>query len=445
MNLKSVLTRKFMLDKYQLTFLLTRVWNLVGYLVTFLVVANYLGKVEQGYYYTLNSLIALQVFFELGFSYVIVQKTSHLYSAWNADSLQPEAKVAFAHISSFFYYILQWFLGCAVLFIGVLLVVGRIFFSADISAHIPSLNILWLLLVILTAFNLVLTALLSFFEGFGKAIIVYRIKLYQNVFSQFVLWVAIFCGMGLRSILFSNSMMLLIGSIFVFIHFRKNIRDLFRQRTNRFIFWFKELFKYQSKVALSWISGYFQFQLLSPIVFHYIGPIEAGRMGNTFTIVSGITALSLALIQSKSWEYSSLIALNNFKALGVLFKKHLTQIITLGVVIGTCVYLGVLFINYFGYTIAQKILPPLPFLFFVIATILNVVIACIAIYLRAFLEEKLLWVSMLTGLSIISFLLIVTPHYGLIGVSLVYLSCTFLIGFIGSVFVYRRKINSLPA
>jgi len=443
MSAKNLLSGyKNLLDKYQSTFLLSRVWNLVGYLVTFFVVSTFLGKIEQGYYYTLNSLIALQVFFELGFSYVIVQKSSHLYSHWRSQPDHDYLSHEYKEASSFFFYVIQWFSGCAFFFIIILLIVGKSFFSAQTHNTI-SWSSVWYLLIVLTAVNLVLTAILSFFEGFGKALIIYKIKLFQNIFSQSILWISIYTGQGLKSIVFSNFTLFIVGLLLVLFLFRTDLIELFKRRTSKFIYWFKDLFRYQSKVALSWISGYFQFQLLVPIIFHFRGAIDAGRMGNTFTIVSGITALSLSLIQSKSWEYSALIAVKEFGKVNQIFKKNLWQIFLSSVFIGSSIYLAVIFINYKGYKICEKVLPPLPFLFFIIGTVFNVIIAGIAIYLRAFLEEKLMVVSLLTGISMILLLLLLTPKYGLLGVSIAYLSCTFIIGFLGAVLIYRKKLKSL--
>jgi hypothetical protein len=438
-----LLKRGLLLDKYQSTFLLTKIWNLFGYLITFIVVSTYLDQIEQGYYYTINSLIALQIFFELGFSYVIVQKSSSLYTIWDSNKLDYLKLSLFKDLASFFYYVIQWFLGCGFLLIIVLLVFGNLFFLDDASEIVSSLHSVWIFLVILTALNLILTALLSFFEGCGKAMVVYKIKLFQNIFSQIVLWSSIFFGAGIYSLLFSNFILFLVGVIFLFNSLSSNMIELWKFRTNKFRYWFSNLFNYQSKVALSWISGYFQFQLLVPIVFNYNGAIDAGRMGNTLSIVSGITALSLALIQSKSWEYSSLISVSNYNRLNEVFKKHFLQSFIISLFVGFSLFFVIVFLNYFGFDLSNKILPTIPFLIFIGATILNVVVGSLAIYLRAFLEEKLLFVSLITGFSIFLFLFIFTPIYGLLGVATVYFFSTLVFGFFGSFIVYSKKRKSL--
>src|SRR6202046_587769 len=56
---------------------LARFWSSAAGLVTVVLIARFLSPAEQGYYYTFGSLVALQVVFELGFSYVILQMASH--------------------------------------------------------------------------------------------------------------------------------------------------------------------------------------------------------------------------------------------------------------------------------------------------------------------------------------------------------------------------------
>src|SRR5579871_1625081 len=56
---------------------LARAWSSAAGLVTVALIARFLSPAEQGYYYTFGSLVALQIVFELGFSFVILQLASH--------------------------------------------------------------------------------------------------------------------------------------------------------------------------------------------------------------------------------------------------------------------------------------------------------------------------------------------------------------------------------
>jgi len=56
---------------------LARAVSIAGSTVTVLLIVRFLSPIEQGYYYTLLSLVALQMVFELGFSFVVQQLAAH--------------------------------------------------------------------------------------------------------------------------------------------------------------------------------------------------------------------------------------------------------------------------------------------------------------------------------------------------------------------------------
>lgn len=49
-------------------------------IVTIFFLAKYLSQEEQGFYYTFGSLVAVQVFFELGLTNIITQFVAHEYA-----------------------------------------------------------------------------------------------------------------------------------------------------------------------------------------------------------------------------------------------------------------------------------------------------------------------------------------------------------------------------
>ena len=53
--------------------ILGRGWSVLAGPITLYMIASFLTRDEQGYYYTFGSILGLQIFFELGLSYVILQ------------------------------------------------------------------------------------------------------------------------------------------------------------------------------------------------------------------------------------------------------------------------------------------------------------------------------------------------------------------------------------
>jgi len=60
--------------------LLSRVWGLLSGPVTMFIIATKFSKEQQGFLYTISSLLALQVFFELGLTNVIATFASHEFA-----------------------------------------------------------------------------------------------------------------------------------------------------------------------------------------------------------------------------------------------------------------------------------------------------------------------------------------------------------------------------
>src|SRR4051812_13530006 len=58
--------------------ILNRFWSLIAGPITIVFVVAKLTPIEQGFYYAFMSVLGLQVFFELGFGFVILQTVSHL-------------------------------------------------------------------------------------------------------------------------------------------------------------------------------------------------------------------------------------------------------------------------------------------------------------------------------------------------------------------------------
>jgi len=54
-----------------------RAVQMLGSTGTVLLIVHFLSPIEQGYYYTLLSLVALQVIFEVGFAVVVLQMAAH--------------------------------------------------------------------------------------------------------------------------------------------------------------------------------------------------------------------------------------------------------------------------------------------------------------------------------------------------------------------------------
>src|SRR6202795_450224 len=110
---------------------LARLWSSAAGLVTVALIARFLSPAEQGYYYTFGSLVAVQIVFELGFSYVILQLASHERAelSISIDYEISGAPIAHARLASVIQKSVRRYSVAAVIMAGALLPLGFYFFS----------------------------------------------------------------------------------------------------------------------------------------------------------------------------------------------------------------------------------------------------------------------------------------------------------------------------
>ncbi|HEV2619919.1 MAG TPA: hypothetical protein VGU23_08270, partial [Acidobacteriaceae bacterium] len=110
---------------------LGRFWSALVALITVLLIARYLSPSQQGYYYTFFSLVALQIVFELGFSFVVLQLAAHERSqlTFLPDGEVAGPAIAHSRLASVLQKAVRWYSVAAVLMAVTVLPAGLYFFS----------------------------------------------------------------------------------------------------------------------------------------------------------------------------------------------------------------------------------------------------------------------------------------------------------------------------
>src|ERR1700683_295275 len=182
---------------------LARATNIVGSTGTVLLIVRFLNPIEQGYYYTLLSLVSLQLVFELGFSFVIQQLAAHecVHLELHADGSVSGDAVAHARLASGLQLSLRWYSVAAAAMAILLAPLGFLFFArhaeaagAQIAWHGP-----WLFAVVASAISLWFMPFYSFLEGCGHIRAVAAMRFRQAIATAACAWVPLFLHCGLYS------------------------------------------------------------------------------------------------------------------------------------------------------------------------------------------------------------------------------------------------------
>ena len=335
MNLVKLGLKKIGIDEAIAYTVFSKLVQAIGNLVSILIIAKYLNKDEQGYYYTFGSIIAIQVFFELGFNSIITQYAAHEFAHINytSDTSISGNAVNISRLSSLLHLIIKWFSILALLLLITLNLVGYFFFS-KFSVTGVSWKFPWLLLVFSTSLMLFINPFIAFFEGIGKVKQMASLRLAQQIFYISSIFIAFAFNLKLWAggIATFIAFIVLLSAI-IFSNKIKLLTTIYKQIGNEEIHYIKEILPYQGKIAISWISGYFIFQLFNPVLFATEGPKVAGQMGMTLAVFNGISALTMSWINTKVPLFSGLIAKKDFISLDKIFNTTVKQLTLINVIV----------------------------------------------------------------------------------------------------------------
>ena len=106
------------------------VQGVAGVLTVFFV-STFLTGVEQGFYFTFGSILALQVFFELGLTGIMTQYVAHEVShlKMNNQNVYQGERRFISRLASLVHFCVKWYTVLAFIVFTFLMVVGFIFFT----------------------------------------------------------------------------------------------------------------------------------------------------------------------------------------------------------------------------------------------------------------------------------------------------------------------------
>jgi O-antigen/teichoic acid export membrane protein len=446
-NLIKSISNKIGIDGAIAYTVVARVIQAGGGVITLLFVAQCLTKVEQGYYYTFGSILAIQVFFELGLSNIITQFVAHETAllTWTNRSSFTGPVESSSRLASLLRFSVKWFAILGVLLVVGLLIAGYSFFNtygkndSSVEWQIP-----WIILSITTSLSLMVSPILAFLEGLGRVKEVAKIRIAQQMAQ--LGFVLIFFSLGLK--LFSSPLAATLAFAIVPLWIvisekRKLLVFIWNKLEQWYVNYSLEIFPFQWKIALSWISGYFVFQLFNPVLFATEGPVVAGQMGMTLAILNAILMFTLSWVSTKVPVFSGLIAKKEYADLDRLFNKTLLQSTVLNVIALSVFFLLIFLVRYFDVKIGFKsfgdrFLPFLPMFFMMIPILLNHVIAAWATYLRCHKKEPMLVQSLVLGMLCSFSTIFLGKRFGAIGMTSGFMILT-LIGFVWTYFIFKSK------
>ena len=383
---------------------LARVWASGSGLITIVLIARFLSPAQQGYYYTFSSLIALQMVFELGFSQVVMQLASHEHAhlSIRKDGTITGDNAAQSRLASILQISTRWYGWGALLLAVALLPSGLYFFSTHQQlGEFVSWRLPWIATAMVTVLAFQIDPLYSFLEGCGFVAEVAHVRWMQAVAGSLFGWTALGLQRGLYAPAAVIAGQVLVAAIWLTgkRHFLCALMTW--DTVLGTVSWRHEIWPFQWRIAVSWVSGYFVYQTFNPFLFAYRGPVEAGRMGMSLSFANALMFAAMAWISTKAAPLGTLIAQKRYVQLDSVFFRALKQSLFVAGLGATLIWLGTTYLHFAHSRYAYKLLSPLPFALLLVAAIFNHVFAAIATYLRAHKQEKLFYLSLAIAVAVL--------------------------------------------
>lgn len=435
-------------DKSVLYGILAKFWSMLFGPLAALLITHFFSSVEQGYYYTFNTILAMQVFVELGLGVVIQQFSSH---EWSGLSLDQKGEIIgdeenLSRLSSIAKFSVRWFLLAGIFIALGLMVGGYIFFSTSANSGNIHWIAPWVCLSILTGANILLTPIWSILEGCNQVKNLYKFRLILSLFSAVSFSTSVLLGANLWTAAIGTFISIAFSVYFIRRKYWNFFKSLF---TKHFqgpkINWKGNMLPMQWRVAVSWISGYFCFYLFTPILFKYQGPVVAGKFGMTWSIITAISGVANAWLAPRVPQFGMLIAKKDYINLHILLRRIVTIILIITLTFSVLVWLFIFFLPHVNWKITKllssRLLDPLPVALILAGQALQIISTPFSSYLRAHRREPLMYLSILNGILVGFTTFLFGKYYSVTEVAAAYLGVSIIINPLAIVIWSRFQKN----
>jgi len=391
------------IDKAIFFSLINKLFGMVKIFITTYLIIKCLNSSEQGYWYTFLSLGSLTVFAEMGFLNIISQFVSHefAYLTENNDGIisGPDEKVE--RFISFIHFALKFYSFIIPIAFCLLTFIGSIFLKQSGGNFLIILA--WIMYSFTGAVTLSVSLFSSILNGCNKVADVQKYTFFSLLISNLGLWAALLLGFKLWG-LFVGTLLNIISGIILYYLASPNLwKQIFLSKHLKPYNWFSETLPLQWRYALSWISGFFIFQFITPVTMFYAGAESAGKIGLSVSLVWSVLMAANLWPSTKTPLFNMFIAKNERKKLDKLFDITLKQ----SILVFCAGSLFLLIICTFLFPMFQwdkRILSPFEIFLLIIIGLTNITVINWATYLRAHKQEPYMLSSVvgaiLTGMTI---------------------------------------------
>lgn len=355
--------------------------------ITALLVALYLSPEDQGYYYTMGSLLSGYVFLDLGLSTLLVQVSARMMSGLQISSAgvvtpQGEGRTAFF---SMVHWAQRWYVRASMIAL-ILIPLGWLYFSRAQSGVQMHWFLPWILIVVAVSLSMRALPMCSIVEGAGRVAEVYWVRIAHYALGALLAWGLLVGGGGLYALAMAPLSIALVVRLWTSLRYPELIR-VGAQQTPHGFDWKKLIWPLQRKVIISWLANYLFLNLPTLFVFYLGDAPAAGRLGLSIVVANILGSLAASWLISRTPEITRLLASSSSHTLRLRFLSEFNRALLLMVFAYATAWLGACFFN--ATPLAERILAPGELALLFATFIVFHSTAMLSIYFRAHGRELL--------------------------------------------------------
>lgn len=396
-------------------------WRLISGPISMILIPLYLSSEEQGYWYLFGSIAALSTFADLGFSNIVLQFSAHEFATLMIDDngflFGEEYNIK--KIGSFFRFVVYWLSTICSIAYPIIIGIGIYFLARDNVLTIYLIP--WLIYSLGSLINFFNNSILSFLEGMNQISKIQKSRLTVAFLNTTIVVI----GLTMHLQVYTIAIAMLMSASFMFFTIFKTFGKIVKQmwsESKAFSYpWKKEILPLFKKYIISFASGYFLFQVYTPLMHLFHGAEYSGKVGITMSLVTAAFSFGNIFVYTITPQINILIEKKSWEALDRLFKKRLIVSLITYVFIWICF---ATFVHFFGtFAFISKILKR--FLSYegisVLATcyFFQLLINSWAIYLRGHKYEPFWLTGIFAAISVFLFTLLagkfLSPDFFFIG------------------------------
>ncbi len=359
-------------------------WRLISGPLMLLLIPLYLTEEQQGYWYLFGSVAALSTFADLGFSNIILQFSAHEYASLKIgnDGLLEGQSQNIKKMGSFLRFVIRWLSTICAIVYPVIFIVGIYFLVRDKVLSVYFVP--WIIYSIGSLVNFFNNSVLSFIEGMDQISKIQKSRLVVAVINSVVVILSLLLQLNIYSLAFGIILSASFMFITIFKTFGKILKQLWNESVNFSYPWKKEILPLFKKYVLSFASGYFLFQIYTPLMHYFHGPVYSGKIGISMSLVTAMFSFSTIFVYTITPRINMLIEKKDWSELDRIFNKRLILSGLAYLFIACCFFMfiklfgGIPFIN----KIVSRFLPWQGLLILISAYFIQVFINSWAVYLR---------------------------------------------------------------